>query len=323
MNANATMNMNRAAVDIDESSKSAMTIMTLPPELRDFIYEGVVGTKYRFRAYQISDGVPHFSEPPLSHETFSDSSTPSSNNPATGHLRFVNRGVYTYKSGEVPYKYPFPPRPSLSILQASTRVRQEALQVLYQKGTLLFVLNHPSQSFRFNSQSHQLLKNFNNVEIFLDLASMFTHSPEAREEKRAIRVTMGLIKRTANSAGAASTCMLSTYYRYDNEIFESYFFMYLLGTAGKLRVFKKVVLRFGNRFKTAEDHTRSSTELAAERASSDEWAVDIYKQISRTKEFSCLGPCKENYDSEGFYCLVYHPRDHAARGDSSSNSGSG
>lgn len=321
MNANATMNVDRAAVDIDEPSKSAMTIMTLPPELRDFIYEGVVGTKYRIDARQIENGAPHSSEPPLPPETFSNSSTPS-NNPATRQLRFVTRGTYSYKSGEVPYKYPFPPRPSLSILQASTRVRQEALQVLYQKGALLFVLNHPSHShsshsFRLSSQCQELIKNFNNVEIFLDLASMFNHSPESREEKRAIRVTMELIERIANIASVAGTCTLSTYYRYDDNIFEICFLKYLLGTASKLCVFKKLVLRFGNRFKTAKDHTRSSAELAAERASTDEWAVEIYRQFSREEEFWCLGPCEESYDSEGFYCLVFYPKDQSGKGGSS------
>ena len=317
MNANATMYMDRAAVDIDESSKSATTIMTLPPELRDFIYEGVVGTKYRFDAYQILNGLPHFSEPPILPETVSNSSTPSSYNPATGHLRFVTRGIYSYKSGEVLYKYPFPPRPCLSILQASTRVREEALQVLYQKGTLLFVLNHPFHSFLSSSQSQELIKHFNNFEIFLDLVSMFNHSLEPREEMRAIRVTMELIERIANSAGAAGTCTLSTYYRYDDDIFEICLFKYLLGTARKLCVFKKVVLRFGNRFKTAEESAGSSPELAAERTSADEWAVDIYKQFLTTEEFWCLGPCDQSYDSEGFYCMVFHPKDQPVRGGSS------
>ena len=131
---------------------------------------------------------------------------------------------------------------------------------------------------------------------------------------------MRLIERSANSVIEASTCTLSTYYRYDRDVFETTFFNHLLDAAGKLCVFKKVVLRFGNRFTTADkDYAGSSTELAAERASSDEWAVDIYRQFLTTEEFWCLGPCEQNYDSEGFYCMVFHPRGFVGGGGSSSS----
>ena len=318
MNANATTNMDRAAVDVDESSKSAMTIMTLPLELRDFIYEGVVGTKYRFDAYQIFNGVPLFSEPPTLSEPRNDLCAKLCYDPAIRDLRQVPYGECRQKSGEVLYRYPFPPLPSLSILRTSARVRKEALHVLYQKGTLLFVLNHPSHSVMFSLRSQGLIEHFNNVDIFLDLVSIYNHSLEPQHEMRAIGVAMRLIERSANSVGEARTCTLSTYHRYDRDVFETTFFEHVLDVAGKLCVFKKVVLRFGNRFTTAEKgYAGSSTELAARRSSTDKWAVSIYNRISRTKEFCCLGPCEQSYDSEGFYCMVFHPKDQPGRGGSS------
>ena len=330
MNANATMNMDQATVDIDESFKSALRIMTLPRELRDSIYEKLVSTKYPFDAYKIRNGEPHFSEPPTLSEARSNSSAPSSYDPAIGHLRSGTYGEFRHKAGEVPYKSPFPPRPSLSILEIS-EVREEALDALYQKGTLLFVLNHPSHSFLFETQnkdlkdvmeqSQDLIEHFNNVEIFLDLVSMFSDSIDLRDHIRATSVTMVLIEKFAKSAGTASTCTLSTYWRYDIDAIETTFFFLLRDNVGSLCVFKKVVLRFGNRFTGAEDSAYSSTELAEVRSITDGWAVRTYREFLRQEKFRCLGPCEEFYDSEGFYCVVYHPK-HQVDGGSSSNSGS-
>ena len=317
MNANTTLNMDQASVKINESSKSTLRIMTLPRELRDSIYEYLVGTKYRFDEYKIQNGEPHFSEPPTLSEARGDSSAPVSYDPAIGHSRFGTYGVFRHKAGEAPYKYPFPLRPSLSILEIS-EVREEALNVLYQKGTLLFVLNHRSHSFLFETQnqdlkdvmkqSQDLIKHFNNVEIFLDLASMFRDSLDQRDHIRATNVAMVLVKRFAESAGPASTCTLSTYWRYDIDAFERTFFLLLRDTVGNLCVFKKVVLRLWNRFTRAEDFADSPTKLAAERSSTGDWAVRTYREFLREEKFRCLGPFEENFDSEGFYCVVFHPK---------------
>ena len=318
MNGIATINMDRAVTDIDESSKSAMTLMALPRELRDLIYEDLVGTKYRFDTYQISNGVPHFSEPRTLSEPESDSTTTLCHDPAYPNWRYVLYSDLRHESGEVLYKYPFPPRPSLSILQTSTRVREEALHVLYQSGTLLFVLNHPFLASLSNPQRRNLTNYFNNVEIFLDLVSVFNDSFEPWDEILAINFTMELIRHLADSASAAGTCTFSIYYRFDRDTFETYFFLHLLKVAGKLCVFKKVVLRFGNKFRTAEEgYTGSSTKLAAERFSTDEWAVHTYRRLLRSENSRCLGPCEESYDSEGFYCMVFHPRNHEGGGGSS------
>ena len=322
MNATATMNMGRAAVDIDEPSKSAMTFMTLPRELRDLIYENLVGTKYRSDAYQILNGVPHFSEPPRLSEPSSDSSVIFCYDRAVGYYRVMPPNVFRHQSEEVLYKSPFPPRPSLLILQTSIRVREEALHVLYQTGTLLFVLSHPSHFSLLSTQSQELITHFNNVEIFLDLVSIFNHSLEPSDEIRAIRLTMELIERLGDSTSAASTCTLSTYYRLDRDTFETSYFDHLIDTASKLCVFKKVVLRFGNKFRTAEeDYPFPSTELAAKRFSDDEWVVHTYRKVLSNEKSWCLGPCEESYDSEGFYCMVFHPKNHGG-GGGSSNSGS-
>ena len=322
MNGTATMNMDRTVTDIDEASKSAMALMALPRELRDLIYEDLVGTKYHLDTYQILNGVPHFSEPPTLSEpsSGSDSNAMFRYDPAIGNYRRVPFKVFRHQSGEVLYKYPFPPRPSLSILQTSIRVREEALHVLYQKGTLLFVLNHPSHDSFLSTKSHELITHFNNIEIFLDLVSIFNDSLSPSDEIRAIKLTMELIERHGDSVPAASTCTLSTYYRYDRDIFETYFFNRLLHAAGKLCVFKKVVLRFGNKYRRTENFLFSSTKLAAERFSTDEWAIHTYKRLLRSDKSSCLGPCEESYDSEGFYCMVFHPRDQSG-GGGSSNSG--
>ena len=303
MNADATMSMD---------------IVALARELRDLIYENVVGTKYRFDTYQILNGVPHFSEPPTLYEPCGDSSRELFYDPAIGDLRIVPISEFRHESMEVLYEYPFPPRPSLSILQTSTRVREEALHVLYHKGTLLFVLNHPSHSGLSTMQSQDLMTHFNNVEIFLDLVAIFNHSFKPSHEARAIKFTMELIERLGDSASAASTCTLSTYYRYDNDTFETSFFDHLIDTASKLFVFRKVVLRFGNSSRTAEeDYAGSSTELAAERLDTDEWAVHTYREFLLNENFWCLGPCKEGYDSEGFFCMVFYPRNQLGRGGSS------
>lgn len=316
MNAYATIDIDRAAVEIDKSSNPAMTIMALPRELRDIIYEDLFSTQYPFDAYRILNGVPYFSKTPIFTKPCSDSRA----TPATGHSPFVPSREFLL------YKYPFPSPPSLDILETSTRVREEALHVLYRKGTLLFVLNnprHPPLSSPFSSpvsstQSQELITHFNNVEIFLDLLSIFNYSLWPGHEDDAINLTMELIERLGDSTSAASICTLSTYYAYDRDTLRNYLFKRLLETAGKLCVFKKVVLRFGNKFTTAEeDYTGSITALAAER----EWAVDIYRQLSKNEKLRCLGPCEESYDSEGFYCMVFHPRDYGD-GGGSSNTGS-
>ena len=316
-NANATMNMDQAAVDIGESSDSAMTIMALPRELRDFIYEDLLSSKYPFDAYQIVDGVLDSLGPPTFTKPCSDSRATIRHDPATEDCRIVPYNEFRHKSGELPYKYPFPPRPSLSILQTPTRTRREALHILYQKSTLLFVLNHPSYpplssplcSPVSSTQSQELISHFNNVEIFLDLVSIFYHSSWPPDEITAINLTMELIEKLGDTTSAATTCTLSTLYAYHNSTFETSFIPRLLDTGGNLCVFKKVVLRFGNRLRIAEgDYPGSSAELAAERLRCDEWALDIYGQLLKNAKFRCLGPCEKFYDSEGFYCVVYHPK---------------
>ena len=283
--------------------------MALSRELRDLIYEDLVGTKYRYDAYQILNGVPHFSEPPELSKPCSDSSATLCYDPAIGKPRFVLYSEFRHHSTEVLYDYPFPPRPSLSILQTSTTVREEALHALYRKGTLLFVLNHPSHSTLSATQGHDLITHFNNVEIFLDLVSILNHSFNPVDEIRIIMLTMELIKRLGDTASAAGTCTLSTYYRLTRDTFETSFFHNLIETASKLCGFKKVVLRFGNSFRKAEEgYAGSSTELAAERFNDDEWAVHTYRKLLLHEKFWCLGPCKEGYDSEGFFCMVFYPR---------------
>ena len=63
----------------------------------------------------------------------SNSSAPVSYNSTIGHLRCGTYGEFRHKAGEVPYKYLFLPRPSLSILEIA-EVREEALDAPYQKG---------------------------------------------------------------------------------------------------------------------------------------------------------------------------------------------
>ena len=316
-NANATMDMDQAAVDIGKSSNSAMTIMALPRELRDFIYEDLLSTKYPFNEYQIVDGVLDSLGPPTFTKPCSDSRPTLRHDPATEDRRIEPYNEFRHKSGESLYKYPFPPRPSLSILETSTRIRREALNILYQKGTLLFVLNHPSypplssplSSPVSSTQSQELISHFNNVEIFLDLVSILYHSSWPEHETTAINLTMELIGQLGDSTSAATTCTVSTLYAYHNSTFETSFFSRLLHTAGNLCVFKKVVLRFGNRLRIAEgDYPISPTQLAAKRLKSDEWALDLYGQLLKDAKFRCLGPCEEFYDSEGFYCVVFHPK---------------
>ena len=349
MNANATNNMDQATVDIDESSKSAMTIMTLPRELRDSIYKDLVSTKYRFDAYKIKAGAPHFLKRPKVFKASGNSIAPAYHNPLVGLLRPGTYGEFLHKVRMIPYKYPYPPRPSLSILETSIQIRKEALNALYHKGTLLFVLNHPSHSFLSGpqsqdfigqsqdiieqsrdiieqsqdiiEQSQDLIKHFNNVEILLDLVTMFKSSLDSRDEIRAISVTMVLIEKFAESAGTASTCTLSKYWRFDLDPFATSFFLYLADTAGKLRVFKTVVLRFRSQFMKVEVPAGLSTELAAKLSDADGWAVCRYREFLKNEVFWRMGPFEESFDSEGFYCVVFHPK-HQVDGGGSSNSGS-
>ena len=317
MNATATMDMGRAAVDIDEPSKSAMTFMALPRELRDVIYEDLVGTKYRFDTCQIVNGVPHFSEPPKLSEPESDSVKIIRYDTRIAGHRSVTLGELRHRSRGALYNYPFPPPPSLSLLQTSTRVRDEALDVIYRKGTLLFVLNHPSHAPLSTPQSHILIEHFNNVEIFLDLASIHNHSFYHTYDFRATNLTMQLIQRIADCTSMGGTCTLSTYHGLDSNKLRIYLFDHLICTAAELRVFKKVVLRFGNSLRITGE--KLSTKLKAERYYSSSAAHCMYFDFLLEENVRCLGPCEQSYDYEGFFCMTFYPREQLG-GSGSSNS---
>ena len=308
MDATAIMNNNQAAADIDESSKSATTFMSLARELRDHIYEDLVGTKYRFDTYQILNGVPHFSEPPKLSEPRSDSEKISPDDPT----RAMTCGESRVGSKEVRYEHRFPPPASLSILRTSSKVRDEALQVVYRKGTLLFVLNHPSQDPFSTTQSDVLIKHFNNVEICLDMVSIFSHSISATDAIRSRNITVSLVRRLADCTSEGGTCTFTTYHFRDPR----WKIIYpIIHDAGVLCVFKKVVLRFGHSLRITEDgFTGSSTELVAVRDDTPEGARSLYEKIALDKDIHCLGPCEKSYDSEGFFCMVFYPENQLGGG---------
>ena len=312
MDATAIMNNNQAAADIDESSKSATTFMSLARELRDHIYEDLLGTKYRFDTYQILNGVPHFLEPPTLSEPKSDSERLSRNDPRGGSMSY---GELRQLDPEVLYKYPFPPPASLSILRTSSKVRDEALQVIYQKGTLLFVIDHPSQDPVSANQSDILIKHFNNVEIFLDLVSISNHSLSIQDTNRTMQVTMHLVQRLADYTSGRGTCTLSIYHFLPGSWLQFCFFEYLTLHAGELCVFNKVVLRFGDsRRITEEGFTGSLAELRAKRCDFQKEARSMYDRIALDKDIRCLGPCEKSYDSEGFFCMVFYPENQLGGG---------
>ena len=305
MDATAIMNNNQAAADIDESSKSATTLMSLARELRDHIYEDLVGTKYRFDTYQILNGVPHFSEPPTLSEPKGDLDKVSLDDPMT-------YGEFRVRSKIVRYEYSFPPPASLSILRTSSKVRDEALQVIYRKGTLLFVLNHPSQDPLSTARSDILIKHFNNVEICLDMVSILSHSLSFDDMIRALQVTTHLVHRLADCTSGGGVCTFTTYH-----VLGPRWVGFCLVTQhiGELCVFRKVVLRFGHSLRIAEDgFTGSSTELAAVRDDTPKWARSLYDNIASDKDIRCLGPCEKTYDSEGFFCMVFYPKNRADGG---------
>lgn len=288
------MDTNQAAVDIDEPSKPATTFMSLARELRDHIYEDLVDTKYRFDTYQILNGVPHFLEPPTLSEPNSDSER---------ELRRMK---------EVRYEYCFPPPASLSILRTSSKVRDEALQVIYRKGTLLFVLNHPSQNPLSTTQSDILIKHFKNVEICLDQVSILTHSISFDEMIRARRKTTLLVHRLADCTSGGGTCTVTTYHFLNPQWI---MFCLMIQHFGALCVFKKVVLRFGHSLRiTEDDFPGSSAELAAARYNTAKWTRPLYDKIALDDDIRCLGPCEKSYDSEGFFCMVFYPKNRVDEG---------
>ena len=308
------MNTNQAAVDFDASSKSAANFMALARELRDHIYEDLVGTKYRFDTYQIMNGVLRFSIPPTLSEPKSDSEKVLSRSSSCGELR--------RQPGGVVHRYPFPPPASLSILRTSSKVRDEVLEIIYQKGTLLFVIDHLSPDPVSTKQSDILIKHFNNVEIFLDLVSISNHSLSMQDQNcamqdqnRAMQVTIHLVQRLADYTMWGGTCTLSIYHYLPHSSFQFCFFEYLTLHAGELCVFKKVVLRFGESWQIFEKgFMGSSAELAAKRCDCQKQPCTMYDRIALDKNIRCLGPCEKSYDHEGFFCMVFYPKDRVAGG---------
>ena len=302
MDATAAMDTNRAAIDIDHSSKSATSFMALARELRDHIYEDLVGTKYRFDKYQILNGVPHLSEPPTLSEPKGDSEKVSPDDPP----EFMTCGELRMRCKQVRYEYSFPPPASLSILQTSHRIRGEALQVIYRTGTLLFVLNHPSQDPLSTLQSDILIEHFNRVEMFLDLVSIFSHSRSPRDAIAAMRITVSLIQRLADRTSTGGTCTITTYH------FLCHWwgvFRRLTQHVDALCVFKKVVLKFGSSLRiTEEGFAGSSAGLVAKRRAPQEEQDSLYEKIALQEYIRCLGPCEKSYDSEGFFCMVFYPK---------------
>ena len=76
----------------------------------------------------------------------------------------------------------------------------------------------------------------------------------------------------------------------------------------KLTNFETVVLKLGQ---TSQDTMRVLDPLAAwsgDRQPLDE-AERIYGSLDM-KVTAALGPSKRHFDSDGFYCLTYHPRGH-------------
>lgn len=300
------MDTTQAAVDSEHSSKSATNFMALARELRDYIYEDLVGTKYRFDTYRILDGVPHFSEPP----TLSDEEW--SNDPIIDPWSFEG---LRRRAKDILYRYPFPPPASLSILRTSSKMRDEALQVIYQKGTLLFVLNHPSHDPLSTTQNDVLINHFKNVEIFLDFVSIASHSPSFGEIIRAVQVTMQLVQRLVDCTSGGGTCTLSTYHFHPSRLLDFCLFDALTLHARELCVFKKVVMRFGHNLRiTEEGFTGSSAELASRRWDSEKRARAFMDNIALNKDIRCLGPCEKSYDKEGFFCMVFHPKNQLGGG---------
>ena len=307
MDATAIVNTNQAAVDIEASSKSAANFMALARELRDHIYEDLVGTKYRFDTYQILNGVLRFSIPPTLSKLKSDSEKHPSRSISYGELR-------QQPGGDV-YRYPFPPPASLSILRTSSKVRDEVLEIIYQKGTLLFVIDHPSQDPVSTKQSDILIKHFNNVEIFLDLVSINNHSLSMQDMHRAMQVTMHLVQRLADYTMWGGTCTLSVHYYLPHSSFQFSFFDYLTLLAGELCVFKKVVLRFGESTQiTEKGFTGSSNGIATSLCDCQKLPCSMYDRIALDKNVRCLGPYEKSYDREGFLCMVFYPKNQVAGG---------
>ena len=251
--------------------------------------------------------VLRFSIPPTLSESKSDSEKHPSRSIPCDELR--------RQPGEVVYRYPFPPPASLSILRTSSKVRDEVLEIIYQKGTLLFVIDHPSKDPASTKQSDILIKHFNNFEIFLDLDSIDDHSFSMQDMHRAMQVIRHLVQRLADYTMWGGTCTLSVHYCLPHSSFQTIFFDYLTLLAGELCVFKKVVLRFGESTQiTEKGFTGSSNGIAKTLCYCQKLPCSMDDGIALDKNVRCLGPYEKSYDREGFLCMVFYPKNRVAGG---------
>ena len=74
-------------------------------------------------------------------------------------------------------------------------------------------------------------------------------------------------------------------------------------------------MRFGHNLRiTEEGFTGSSAELASRRWDSEKRARSFMDNIAFNKDLRCLGPCEKSYDKEGFFCMVFHPKNQLGGG---------
>lgn len=203
------------------------------------------------------------------------------------------------------YRAPAPynielPSSRLGILQTSSAVSQEALQVLYKQSTFLFIIDGPDSASEIHTMGLKAIELMEHFEIHISLARSAGYLIRKSNARLASRSASRLISTIANSDYKKKSCVIRMLH------FGCKYVLDTLATAViRLTGLETVI------FKLQHDSICDKNLLSHEyiMAEGRRHALTFYKNLDGILA-RVLGPSEKELDSGGWYVLTCHPQSH-------------
>lgn len=267
---------------MSEASSTPMGFMNIPRELRDQIYDQVLTAKY-----------PATSSPAM--RRLADSPVRSSWDSDADWETILRRlRLQVSEGGTVQ-----PASDRLGILQTSSTISQEALQILYKKSTFIFVTAPPSDAYAFDPMRVKAIKSMRNIEIYCPRDAIWDPIVDDRLPPKTTSSVPRLLWSVSGSVQRKESCTVRLKNRglYD---YRAYLLHAVLPALLVLKHFKRVVLKL---------FCCNNTE---------ECILRRYHHVPPCRDLDevlihAFGSSTQEMDADGYHVLTYHTQSYNAK----------
>ncbi|MCJ1459736.1 hypothetical protein MMC28_010115 [Mycoblastus sanguinarius] len=261
--------------EVENNMCIGRSLMSLPREIRDQIYDHLLCT-----TYSVDLNFPNGAQEALE--------VPSVLPPCTFHNSEVSSPVY-HSSGKLG-------QTRFNLLQTSKDVGEEALAMLYERSTFLYLIASPG----YDPVQPHFRNRMKNIEIHLSLTSSQTRWGELK-----MKFGTTVIRSFVGTEIARNTCIIQIRHGYDVTLLLTSFLYALKGLTG----FRNVTLKFGQVYRySVQDGEHGHYDVTV----NNRFSMPTYRIICRALRWS-LGSGEVYTDGEGYHCLDFHPRDYLTR----------